>query len=386
VRSMPSYSKPTTMKVSFLDGPSLADTLHSLMPGCTQLDVAMAYVKIGGLRTLLRAAGRLNRHARMRVVFGLSSRQGITDVESAERLLGLPKERNATVRKWNHSWFHPKLFIFHGDQPCIVVGSANLTVGAQTDNAEANLLVKNPDREVFKDALDFFELYFRRAKPLKREHVTNYAREYQKRSLRKRNLKVKSVEDSGFPRPSRSVNELRRMRPRRIWKISPGENARHWNQWLDVIDDDGKGLVALGWDIGHLRKFRSKDSVKAAVTKKVPSWERERRRQGKKERVNIEHVTGQLWAFKTEISRGDVFIVYSATRVLGIAEVMESSDYTHFGNKTLEYANQRSVMYRWFRQWPERADRRIVRVLGLQGTLRLVKKDWVWDHLLETLR
>ena len=114
-----------TTKVSFLDGPSLANRLYDLLLGCTQLDVAMAYVKIGGLRTLLKNADTMiERNVPIRIVFGLSSRQGITDRESAEELLDLSHRKNITVKKWNNCGFHPKLLILHGNPSSIIVGSS----------------------------------------------------------------------------------------------------------------------------------------------------------------------------------------------------------------------------------------------------------------------
>lgn len=133
-----------TMRVLFLDGPSLAEKIPELVASCDQMDMTMAYVKINGLRTLLKNSGKLVRGgAPIRIVFGLSSRQGITDKESAESLLNFSKHRNVYVRKFNHPGFHPKLFIFRGHHPCIVVGSANLTEAAQSQNAEANMLVED---------------------------------------------------------------------------------------------------------------------------------------------------------------------------------------------------------------------------------------------------
>jgi len=43
-----SVRRERKMKVVFLDGPSLAEKIPQLMVSCTGLDMAMAYVKIGG--------------------------------------------------------------------------------------------------------------------------------------------------------------------------------------------------------------------------------------------------------------------------------------------------------------------------------------------------
>jgi len=166
------------MKISFVDAPSFVDRLKHLFSGCTELDVAMAYVKIGGLRTFMNALNEstlLKENKPIRIVFGLSSLQGITDKESAKLLLRLSQKRkNVMVKKYDNPRFHPKLMVFHGDPDRIVVGSSNLTEGAQSKNAEANVIVEDPDGEFMKDAVEFFETCFDKAPRLKQRHVEAY--------------------------------------------------------------------------------------------------------------------------------------------------------------------------------------------------------------------
>lgn len=72
------------MKTCFLDGPSLARRLRGLAEGCDALDVAMAYVKRGGLETLLRGADSLiTKGGSLQIVFGLAKGFGITEWEAA---------------------------------------------------------------------------------------------------------------------------------------------------------------------------------------------------------------------------------------------------------------------------------------------------------------
>jgi len=208
----------SVMKVSFLDGPSLANKLSDLLPDCTQLDIAMAYVKIGGLRTLLKNADSLfKRNIPIRIVFGLSSRQGITDKESAELLLNLSQQRkNIKVKKLNNRGFHPKLLIFHGTHPCVVVGSSNLTEAAQSTNAEANILVEDPSPYFMKDVLEFFELYFNSAPYLKRKHVDAYrTRLYETQGRAHTGPKEDDLPSS----PKRKL-DLQELCPKIIWKIA----------------------------------------------------------------------------------------------------------------------------------------------------------------------
>jgi len=367
------------MKVSFLDGPSLTAKLPELMTSCNQLDLAMAYVKIGGLRTLLKNANTLiEQGTPVRIVFGLSSRQGITDKKSAEALLKLSKTKNVVVKKWNSSGFHPKMFIFHGDHPCIAVGSANLTEAAQSTNAEANILVEDASPHLFQDTLRFFEYYFKPAPLLKRRDVDKY-----KPKIPGRTGGVgERTKIDDLPSPLQRKHDLENMRPRKIWKISPGRDACYWDEWLNLIDDDGEGFVAIGWnDVGNLKKFKSHNSLRNAVSRTARTvWD-----VNSDGKTKVKYVTDQLWTFKTSVSRGDIFIVYSETRVFGVAEVTARSTYLYWGTKELSFGHQIRVKYLWYKARPRRADDEIVQALGKQGTLLLVKEEWLWNHLSKRL-
>lgn len=337
----------------------------------------MAYVKVGGLRTLLKNAEMLiKKGSPMRIVFGLSSRQGITDKESAELLLKLSKRKTIRVKKWDNCGFHPKLLIFHGEHPSIVVGSSNLTVAAQSTNAEANMLVEDASPKLMRDALRFFEHYFNPAPILERRDVDRYKPGRTGRVVTERGIRRRYEEDK-LPWPLERKHGLAKLQPTKIWKIAPGRDGKCWPEWLNVIDDDGEGIVAIGWDeVGNLNRFKSYDSLKKAVTKTVNTlWPGSQ----------IKYITDQLWTFKTAISKGDVFIVYSESRVFGVAEVTAKSTYQYWGVKTISFGYQINVKYWWYKDWPRRAPDRIVKTLGKQGTLRLVEEDWLWDYLLRKL-
>ena len=337
----------------------------------------MAYVKIGGLRTLLKYADALIKQgARLRIVFGLSSRQRITDKESAAFLLKLSKRKNVVVKRWNSCRFHPKLLIFHGKHPSIVVGSANLTEAAQGANAEANILVEDADSQLMRDTLGFYEYYFNPAPILKPRDVDTY----EPLPHTKSGVFHRGEKEDDLPSPPQRKHDLELLRPNKVWKIPPGRDARFWDEWLDVIDDDGEGIVAIGWDVGNLDDFKSYDSLKKAVIQMAKAvWDR-----GSDRKTDINYVTDQLWTFKTAISRGDVFIVYSETRVLGVAEVTAKSEYQYCVDP-ISFEHQLSVKYWWYKHWPKRADDKIVKALGRQGTLRPVEEDWLWDYLLKSL-
>lgn len=367
------------MKVLFLDGPSLVDRLPHLASGCTQLDIAMAYIKVGGLRTLVKGVeSLLNKDIPLRVIFGFSFRQGITDKESAEMLLDLSKRKNVAVKKWNSSGFHPKLLIFYGSHPKVVVGSSNLTQAAQSTNAEANLLVEDADPELMQDSTRFFNHYFNPAPILRKKDVDEYPSRLPKGGARS---SAKFNEDD-LPSPLRNKHILEELKPRKIWKIAPGEDAKYWPEWVELIDEDGEGFIAIGWDdVGDLRNFKSYGSLLRKVEHiATTDWNL---RYDKK--TNVKYVADQLWTFKKAIIPNNVFIVYSETRVLGLAQATHESKYQYWKVRNLSFGHQANVKYWWFKDWPRRADDKIVKVLGRQGTLRPVEEDWLWNFLLKKL-
>ena len=84
----------------------MAAKLKQIIRKSDRLDIAMAYIKIGGLRPILKIARTLiGNGAPIRIVFGLSSKLGITDKESAEELLRLSKKDNVIVKKWGDPGF-----------------------------------------------------------------------------------------------------------------------------------------------------------------------------------------------------------------------------------------------------------------------------------------
>ena len=303
----------------------------------------------------------------LRIVFGLAERLGITDWKAAERLLKLSaRHANVVVKKWNSGAFHPKLFIFHGNPSYLVVGSANLTGAAQSTNAEANLLVEDPDAELMRDAMEFFERHFTGAPRLERVHVQNY-----KLCSRRAVLPAgpKGSREDRLPSRPQSAGEFGGVSPdARVWKIAPGKDAKRWPGWEREIGEDGNGFVAMGWnEVGSLDDFATIDDLRIKVAETAKNvWNREWPR-----KTNEKYATDQLWAFRNGPGEGDLFIVYSECRVFGIAEVTPESEYRYRPNSEAG-AHQITVRYRQRSKWPPRADKRDIATLGKQGTLMKV--------------
>ena len=130
-----------------------------------------------------------------------------------------------------------------------------------------------------------------------------------------------------------------------------------------------------------MNNFKTFRSLKEAVAEKARKiWDKEYDK-----RTNVKYVTDQLWKFKNDISKGDVFIIYSESRIFGIAEVTDKSKYHYKKFSNISFAHQINVKYKWYEVWPKRADDKIVEMLGKQGTLKLIEEDWIWDCLIKKL-
>lgn len=364
------------MRVSFLDGKGLAAKLPELIASCESLDIAMAYVKLGALVPLLSSFEELlSKRGSLRMVFGLSSRLGITDKAAAEMLLELGRRENVSVHKNNNPGFHPKLFIFGGKSPALAVGSANLTKGAQTSNAEANVLLEEVDPPLMEDASNFFLDCFKASPPLRQRHINKY-REKETGHGKRKNGFGEGLDP--LPRFNERMGELSGIQPRELWKISPGEDAWCWDEWYNEIDDLGNGVIAIGWDVGPLVRFRSPKSLADAVA----AYKAKRRR-----KFYVKPTADQLWAFKDLPKReGTTVIVYSEGRVFGIARITPKSTYVHKGIRSVSYAHQVNVNYLWFAEWPKEVNRFLKKELGKRGTLFRVENPRVWNEVIASVR
>jgi len=254
-----------------------------------------------------------------------------------------------------------------------------LTEAAQSTNAEANMLVEDPEPQVLRDAEKFFTYYFDSAPTLRRKDVEAY----KNRVIQKKGkIPAGTTKEDELPSPPQRKHELVEVKPNNVWKISSGKDARYWDEWVQAIDEDEEGIVAIGWnETGSLDNFKSYEALREMVAQKAEEiWNKEW-----DTTTNVKYATDQLWAFRNNIKKGDALIVYSESRVLGVAEVTAESKYRYEKAGPISYAHQINVKYKWYKQWPQRADQRIIDTLGKQGTLRLVEEGWLWDHLINKL-
>lgn len=362
------------MNVRFLEAKDVARELPKLISSCDELLIAMAYVKINGLKHIMpELVSLLSRGASLKIIFGLSHAFGVTDKESAKELFDLSKHKNAEVHKFNNPGFHPKLFIFQKQNPSVLIGSSNITESAQSTNSEANVLIENPDQEFLENVNLYFYRHLSDAPILSKTDISQY--NPPKILIKKK--KRRKIPIDHLPTPLTIINEVKNLSPPTLWKISPGQDASHWKNWYEAINEKGNGVIALGWDIGDLERINQKEEARKKVRINAKQyWNR-----GRKRKVSVGYATNQLWMLKEEIQTEDLVVIYSRRRIFGIAEVLEKSPYTYKYLDSIDYPNQLKVRYLWYHYWPEPSEQKIINTLGKQGTLKRIEEKWVWDYI-----
>lgn len=350
-----------SLKVSFLNGPTLAYRISQFVISCHQIDICIAFIKIKGLRRLLTTLeGLINRGGKVRIVFGISSKLGITDMESVKELLEFSKHKNVNIRRYDNSSFHPKAYLFYGKRPALIIGSSNLTNAAATKNVEANLFVEDADKQLFEDVKQFFNDCFDNADPLTHEDLKSYQpikdlkKEYSKDTHEDSLPKQLVFNVQG---PFKNIGELlNRYKKNRfyIMHLSYGKEGHREECWQYATKHDVIGLSnsLVDGDWAELR-----DGIKHYIDS---TW------------------IGQFDRFCENMSRnsmeiGDfVFILWGQSYLLGIAEIVGNHEYSEeYGEEFFDHIRP----VRWIVEYDHENKIKIPKMDGFVNTLDLVRKN-----------
>jgi len=360
------------MNVNFLNAPTLASKIPKLAKSCRQMDICIAYIKIKGLRKLISVIeGLINRGGSVRIVFGLSRGLSITDKESVKELLALSRNTKVDVKRFDNPSFHPKLYIFHGDSPSIIVGSSNLTNAAITDNVEANLLVQDVDENLFREVKKFFNECYEKALPLTEEDLSSY-----KAVKTRRRLAAEGRSEDELPIQRNfdeigsfdTIGELLAKRKKNrfyLMHLSYGEEGYREECWQFATEYDLIGLSAL-------EVYDDWAKIREEVKDKLsPVW------------------IGQFDRFCANISNnsmniGDLVIVlWGQTHLLGVAEVLGDHYYCEeYTEKFFDHVRP----VNWLVEYDNEKKIKIPTITGFVNTLDLVKKSNDRWHKLAKVR
>ena len=125
--------------------------------------------------------------------------------------------------------------------------------------------------------------------------------------------------------------EYLKKKDKRYWIYTPGEQARLWEDFYN------SGIMGIGWDIGDLTGYDSKNSIKDALQKLYSD---------DKSHKNDTHA---LWEFANKLSVGDViFVKKGHSQLLGRGIV--ESDYI-FDDERTEYKHIRRMNWTHSGEW-----------------------------------
>lgn len=116
------------------------------------------------------------------------------------------------------------------------------------------------------------------------------------------------------------------------WIYSPGKNASRWKDFYE------EGIIGIGWDIGNLKKFPNKESMKKKMKEVYnPS----------KTYMNAAHAT---WQIANEMKIGDIiFAKKGQSLIIGRGEVI--SEYLYDDSEPEGYVNKRKVLWTHKGEW-----------------------------------
>ena len=136
----------------------------------------------------------------------------------------------------------------------------------------------------------------------------------------------------------------------RYWLYAPGEKARKWEQHYN------EGIMAVGWDVGDLKKFNNKEELNDAVQQYYDD--------GK----NHNKVPNVLWDFANTIKPGDIVFAKNGSHEIvgkGIVESDYIFDPDYVYDSEYEYMHVRKVKWIEKGNWPYKNGKSILPQLTL---------------------
>jgi len=114
---------------------------------------------------------------------------------------------------------------------------------------------------------------------------------------------------------------------RKFWLLSPGENAKFWNEYKE------NNIISIGWDLGDLSNLNNKTIISKNLGKKYSDHD-----------SNI--VSNMLFDFSNEMRKGDiVFTRKGASSILGYGEITSDYYYTKDLPNLDSHYNRRNVKW-----------------------------------------
>lgn len=115
------------------------------------------------------------------------------------------------------------------------------------------------------------------------------------------------------------------------WIYSPGDGAAYWNELYEA------GIMAIGWDIGKLKDYSSKEQMKQAMKERFDP------------NLSYKNAAHAIWQFANEMKPGDIVFVKKGMHLVVGRGVVESDYY--YDESQSDFRNVRKVKWTHKGEW-----------------------------------
>ena len=189
------FTMPSLLVNDWHKGKKILSAISEELDTCEAFDFSVAFINDTGLACILQKLEYLASHnVKGRIL--TTNYLNFTSPGSLSKLLEFP---NIEVRVYTKGGFHPKGYIFkQSNYHCIIIGSANLTASALSQNQEWSIkFLSLTDGQIVYSVREEFERIWNEAKLVTKEWITDYTIDY---NLKK--IKLQAV-------PRENVNEIK---------------------------------------------------------------------------------------------------------------------------------------------------------------------------------
>lgn len=115
------------------------------------------------------------------------------------------------------------------------------------------------------------------------------------------------------------------------WIYSPGDGAAYWNEFYEA------GIMAIGWDIGNLKEYTSKEQMKQTMKDRFDPG------------LSYRNAALATWQFANEMKPGDIVFVKKGMHLV-IGRGVVESDY-YYDESQSDFRNVRKVKWTHKGEW-----------------------------------
>ncbi|MBR6297407.1 MAG: DEAD/DEAH box helicase [Treponema sp.] len=191
--SSDNYLMPTLLVNDYHKSKKILSALTEELSTCEAFDFSVAFINDTGLASILQKLEYLaEKNIKGRIL--TTNYLNFTSPGALSKLLEFP---NIEVRAYTKGGFHPKGYIFkQSNYYSIIVGSANLTASALSQNQEWSIkFLSLTDGQIVFSVRDEFERVWKEAEPVTSEWITDYTIDYNLKKIALKSLPKDAIKE-----------------------------------------------------------------------------------------------------------------------------------------------------------------------------------------------